>query len=115
MNMAISQNINGCQKADVTVVVGRFYVALYRFALCLTASNSDSANLVQQTFVRFSQRPLQIQDYSKIKCWLFAALHRYYVMEICSRSDCPHPRVADRHSQVEIGEGQSASQVNPKN
>jgi len=87
MTMAVSQNISGCQKADVTLVVNRFYVSLYRFALCLTTSHSDAADLVQQTFVRFSQRPLQTDDCSKIKCWLFAALHRYYLMEISGRTN----------------------------
>jgi len=85
MNMVVLQNVSDYHKADVTVVVDRFYVSLYRFALCLTASHPDAARLVHRAFVAFTQRTLQIHEYSKIKCWLFAAVHRYYLLEISSR------------------------------
>ncbi len=63
------RNFTGC--TDVTPIVDRLYGSLYQFAIGLTRSESDAADLVQQTFLSLSQRLHQIRDFSKIKCWLF--------------------------------------------
>ena len=56
---------------DITSIVDSLYSSLYQFAVGLTKSESDAADLVQQTFLTFSLRWDQIRDFSKIKSWLF--------------------------------------------
>ena len=56
---------------DLEAIVGRFYAALYRFALSLTKNEAEAADLTQQTFLILAQRSHQIRDVSKVKCWLF--------------------------------------------
>lgn len=73
-------NFTGC--TDVTAIVDRLYGALYQFAVGLTRSESDAADLVQQTFLSLSQRLDQIRDFSKIKCWLFTTLRRNFLMKV---------------------------------
>ena len=92
--MVLSGQISGSPKGDVTVVVDRFYVSLYRFALCLTTSHRDAADLVRQTFLTFSRQRHQIHDYSKIERWLFTALHQYYLIRIRSRRNRPKAELA---------------------
>jgi RNA polymerase sigma-70 factor (ECF subfamily) len=75
---AASQNLSDYRKADATVAVDRCYVSLYRFAFCLTASHSRAADLVRQTFLNFSRRRDQTQDYSRIERCLFTILYRCY-------------------------------------
>jgi RNA polymerase sigma-70 factor, ECF subfamily len=76
---------------DTTSIVDSLYNSLYQFALGLTKSESDAADLVQQTFLTFSQRLDQIRDFSKIKCWLFTTLRRYFLLKM--RRHNKHPEV----------------------
>ena len=39
------------EEMDITSIVERFYSALYRFAVSLTRSETDAADLVQETFL----------------------------------------------------------------
>jgi RNA polymerase sigma-70 factor (ECF subfamily) len=75
---------------DLEAIVGRFYTALYRFALSLTKSESESADLTQQTFLILAQRSHQIRDLSKVKSWLFTTLHREFLRLVRSQSAHPH-------------------------
>ena len=77
--LAASPDRSDYQKADATAVVDCFYVSLYRFALCLTASHSKAADLVRQTFLNFRRSRHQTQDYSTIERCLFTILHRCYL------------------------------------
>ena len=79
LGLAASQDRSDYQKADATVVVDCFYVSLYRFALCLTASHSKAADLVRQTFLNFRRSRHQTQDCSTIERCLFTILHRCYL------------------------------------
>jgi len=82
-------NFTGC--TDVTPIVDRLYGSLYQFAIGLTRSESDAADLVQQTFLSLSQRLHQIRDFSKIKCWLFTTLRRNFLIKVRHRRK--HPEV----------------------
>jgi RNA polymerase sigma-70 factor (ECF subfamily) len=73
---------------DVTPVVEVLYGSLYQFAVGLTRSESDAADLVQQTFLSLIQRLNQIRDFSKIKCWLFTTLRRNFLIEVRRRRKC---------------------------
>src|ERR1700733_8092988 len=74
-------------------IVDRFYGPLYQFAVRLTRSESDAADLVQETFFTLIQHLPQIRDLSRIKCWLFTTLRRNFLMEV--------PRRA-KHREVEF-------------
>ena len=77
--------------ADITSIVDSLYSSLYQFAVGLTKSEADAADLVQQTFLTFGQSLDQIRDLSKIKSWLFTTLHRHFLLKI--RRHKKHPEV----------------------
>src|SRR6516164_9885499 len=76
---------------DITSIIDSLYRSLYQFAVGLTKSESDAADLVQQTFLTFGQSLDQIRDLSKIKSWLFTTLHRHFLLKI--RRYKKHPEV----------------------
>src|ERR1700720_5000767 len=78
---------------SLTPIVDRFYGSLYQFAVRLTRSESDAADLVQETFFTLIQHLPQIRDLSTIKCWLFTTLRRNFLMEIRHRT---------KHREVEF-------------
>jgi RNA polymerase sigma-70 factor, ECF subfamily len=71
---------------NLTPIVDRFYGSLYQFAVRLSRSESDAADLVQQTFFTLIQHLHQIRDLSSIKCWLFTTLRRKFLMEVRQRA-----------------------------
>jgi RNA polymerase sigma-70 factor, ECF subfamily len=73
-------------RTDITPIVESLYGSLYQFAIRLTRSESDAADLVQQTFYILIHRIYQIRDLSKIKCWLFTTLRRNFLMEVRHRA-----------------------------
>src|SRR5271165_4757657 len=82
------REVNFTGGKDVTPVVEVLYGSLYQFAVGLTRSESDAADLVQQTFLSLIQRLNQIRDFSKIKCWLFTTLRRNFLIEVRRRRKC---------------------------
>jgi RNA polymerase sigma-70 factor (ECF subfamily) len=83
--------LTGC--TDITPILENLYGSLYQFAVHLTRSESDAADLVQQTFLIFIQHLHQIRDLSRIKSWLFTTLRRNFLMEIRHRT---------KHREVEF-------------
>src|SRR5271156_3704170 len=82
--MAIAEAIcrrrtNLTNEVDFTSVVEQFHYPLFRFAVSLVRSESDAADLVQQTFLKLAQNSHQIRDFSHIKCWLFTTLRREFL------------------------------------
>jgi len=63
-----------------TALVDQHYQALYRFALSLTRSESDAADLTQQTFLIWANKGYQLRDRAKAKFWLFRTLHRCFLL-----------------------------------
>lgn len=59
--------------------VERYYSALYRFAFGLTASESDAADLTQETYHVFLAKGDAIRDAHKVKSWLFTTLYRLFL------------------------------------
>ena len=78
-------------ETDITSIINTLYSSLYQFAVSLTKSESDASDLVQQTFLTFSQRLDQIRDFSKVKSWLFVTLRRHFLLKI--RRHKRHPEV----------------------
>jgi RNA polymerase sigma factor (sigma-70 family) len=60
-------------------LVDSLYESLYRFALSLTRSEADAADLTQDTFFSFATKGNQLRDRSKAKSWLFTTLHRKFL------------------------------------
>jgi RNA polymerase sigma-70 factor (ECF subfamily) len=69
-------------RLDLATVVDAFYRSLYRYALSLTDSEADAADLTQRTFFTLSQRLDQTCDASQIKCWLFTTLRREFLKTV---------------------------------
>jgi len=63
---------------DFEELVEAQHAPLYRFALCLTRNETDSADLVQETFYVWAAKGHQLEDKTKAKSWLFTTLHRAF-------------------------------------
>jgi RNA polymerase sigma-70 factor, ECF subfamily len=72
---------------DFQQLVDRQYAPLYRFALSLSKSEADAADLTQQTFFLWAAKGDQLRDRSKAKSWLFTTLYREFLSrrrhEVC--------------------------------
>jgi RNA polymerase sigma-70 factor, ECF subfamily len=64
---------------DFERLVDQQYAPLYRFALSLAKSESDAADLTQQTFFLWALKGEQLRDSSKAKSWLFTTLYREFL------------------------------------
>lgn len=64
---------------DFQTVVDQQYAPLFRFAVSLTKTESDAADLVQETFLTWATKGHQLKDPSKAKGWLFTTLHRRFL------------------------------------
>src|SRR5207248_8103535 len=66
---------------DFQQLVDRQYAPLYRFALSLSKSEADAADLTQQTFFLWVSKGHQLRDRSKAKAkaWLFTTLYREFL------------------------------------
>lgn len=60
-------------------LVESYYTALYRFALSLTRSPNDAADLTQQTFFVWATKGESLRDGAKAKAWLFTTLYREFL------------------------------------
>jgi RNA polymerase sigma-70 factor (ECF subfamily) len=60
-------------------LVDRQYAALFRFALSLSKSEAEAADLTQQTFFLWAAKGHQLRDGSKAKSWLFTTLYREFL------------------------------------
>jgi RNA polymerase sigma factor (sigma-70 family) len=72
---------------DFQRLVDRQYAPLYRFALSLSKSEADAADLTQQTFFLWASKGNQLRDRSKARSWLFTTLYREFLSrrrhEVC--------------------------------
>jgi RNA polymerase sigma-70 factor (ECF subfamily) len=64
---------------DFPQLVDRQYAPLFRFALSLSKSEADAADLTQQTFFLWASKGDQLRDRSKAKSWLFTTLYREFL------------------------------------
>src|SRR5437764_2339835 len=67
------------REPDFQQLVARQYAPLYRFALSLSKSEADAADLTQQTFFLWASKGHQLRDGSKAKSWLFTTLYREFL------------------------------------
>jgi RNA polymerase sigma-70 factor, ECF subfamily len=64
---------------DFDELVELYYAPLYRFAMSLTRTETDAADLVQDTFLAWAAKGHQLRDNSKVKSWLFTTMHRRFL------------------------------------
>lgn len=97
-------------------LVGAYYEPLFRFAMSLTSSEADAADLTQQTFYTWATKGHQLRDFSKAKAWLFTTLHRAFLEGRRRQTRFPHddweevseqlpafsPEAADRSDSAQV-------------
>ena len=71
-------------------VVTAYYEPLYRFALGLSRSEADAADLTQRAFERFGEKAGALRDPSKAKSWLFTTLYRDFLQQKRHDTRFPH-------------------------
>jgi RNA polymerase sigma-70 factor (ECF subfamily) len=64
---------------DYDWAVEQFYEALYKFAFGLAGSESDAADLTQDTYRVLLTKGDAIRDARKVKSWLFTTLYRQFL------------------------------------
>lgn len=64
---------------DYSWAVEQFYEALYKFAFGLAGSESDAADLTQDTYRVLLAKGGEIREPGKVKSWLFTTLHRRFL------------------------------------
>ena len=81
-------------------LVSAHYENLYRFAFSLCRSESEAADLTQQTFLRWAQRGFQLRDRSKAKTWLFTTLYREFLGGQRRTTRFPHIEMDDAGAEL---------------
>lgn len=72
-----------------------YYAPLFRFAMSLTRTETDAADLVQDTFLSWASKGHQLRDKSKVKAWLFTTLHRRFLESQRRATRFPHVEVTE--------------------
>jgi RNA polymerase sigma-70 factor, ECF subfamily len=70
--------------------VSTYYGPLYRFALGLSRSEADAADLTQRVFERFAAKSGALRDKAKAKSWLFTTLYRDFLQQKRHDARFPH-------------------------
>jgi RNA polymerase sigma-70 factor, ECF subfamily len=86
-------------RLDVERVASDFYAPLYRFALALTHSETEAADLTQETFLILSKQQAQIREAEKIKSWLFSTLRREFLRGLRARALHPEVELNPEHEE----------------
>jgi RNA polymerase sigma-70 factor (ECF subfamily) len=81
LQLRCEQAFRAMDLPDLEKLVGEFYPSLYRFGLALTRSETDAADLTQQTFYLWQTKGHQLRDDSKAKSWLFTSLYREFLAQ----------------------------------
>jgi RNA polymerase sigma-70 factor, ECF subfamily len=61
--------------------VNAYYEPLYRFALSLSRSEADAADLTQRAFERFGEKAGSLRETARTKTWLFTTLYRDFLQQ----------------------------------
>jgi RNA polymerase sigma-70 factor (ECF subfamily) len=101
---------------DFDDLVARYYEPLYQFAFSLTHSAADAADLTQQVFLTWARKGTQLRDQSKVKSWLFTALHRRFLERRRHETRFHHQELSEADSELPMvsppaGEGLDTEKV----
>ena len=101
-------------RPDFQSLVERHYASLYRFALSLTRSDSDAADLVQETFLTWAAKGHQLLDAGRVKAWLFTTLHRAFLQRHRHTTRFPHLELAEADAELPACDPQMVNQLDGK-
>jgi RNA polymerase sigma-70 factor, ECF subfamily len=82
---------------DLEKIVSELYSPLYRFAFALTRTETQAADLTQETFLILAKQQAQVRDVTKIKSWLFTTLRREFLRGLRSQSSHPEVELKPEH------------------
>lgn len=83
-------------------VVSELYGAVYRFALALAESETEAADLTQETFLILCRQHEQVREPDKIKSWLFTTLRRAFLRKLRRRYERPEVELKPNHQQSTV-------------
>ncbi len=85
---------------DVEWLVNQHYAALYRFALSLSANESDACDLVQETFYLLAKKGHQVNDPARVRSWMFTSLYRLFTNQRRRLVKFPQSELGEVESQL---------------
>jgi len=101
-------------RLDFQQLVDVHYASLYRFALSLTRSESDAADLVQDTFLTWAVKGHQLHDLSRVKAWLFTTLHRAFLQRHRHTTRFPHLELTEADVELPSCEPELVNQLDAR-
>lgn len=87
-------------RIDYDWAVEQFYKPLYRFGFGLAGSESDAADLTQDTYRILLTKGETIRDPSKLKSWLFTTLYREFLARRRHATRFPETPIDSAGSEV---------------
>jgi RNA polymerase sigma-70 factor (ECF subfamily) len=101
-------------RPDFQHLVDLHYASLYRFALSLTRSATDAADLVQETFLTWASKGHQLREAGRVKAWLFTTLHRVFLQEQRHTTRFPHLELAEADAELPTCDPELANQLDAR-
>jgi RNA polymerase sigma-70 factor (ECF subfamily) len=83
-------------------IVTEYYEPLFRFAMSLTHTEADAADLTQHTFYTWATKGHQLRDVSKVKTWLYTTLHRAFLQSRRRQVRFPHHELEEVSQQLPV-------------
>jgi RNA polymerase sigma-70 factor (ECF subfamily) len=102
------------QGADFETIVAAYYEPLYQFAFSLSRSKADACDLTQQTFYIWATKGHQLRDASKVKSWLFTALHRAFLQSRRRLTRFPHCELMETDAELPVIPPEAASRLDAR-
>jgi len=84
-------------------VVSELYAPVYRFALALADSETEAADLTQETFLVLCRQHEQVREPDKIKSWLFTTLRRTFLRMRRRRQARAEMELNPKHEPPTVG------------
>ena len=101
-------------RPDFQHLVDLHYASLYRFALSLTRSATDAADLVQETFLTWASKGHQLREAARVKAWLFTTLHRVFLQGQRHATRFPRLELAEADAELPACDPELASQLDAR-
>lgn len=83
-------------------IVSELYAPVYRFALVLAESETEAADLTQETFLILCRQYAQVREPDKIKSWLFTTLRRMFFRTLRKRQARPEVELDLQHQELAV-------------
>ncbi|MSR64517.1 MAG: RNA polymerase sigma factor [Verrucomicrobiae bacterium] len=99
------------EQQDFARLVELHYKGLYRFAFTLTRQESESCDLVQQTFYLWATHGRELRDPRKVKSWLFTTLYREFLRARRRQDRFPHQSLDETDAELLPVSPQAVSQL----